>query len=66
MDITERLCRSLAFHLVESEITLSVATGDLSEWKSQVASARALIEAAGFDIDELYPIAERPTVSSLQ
>jgi hypothetical protein len=61
--IVERLCRSLAFHLVESELTLQHACGeDLSIWTKEVAAAKALITEAGFDIDVLYPVEDRPTL----
>ncbi len=62
-DLTERLCRSLASHLVESELTLSCAEGDLSEWRKECDDARALIAEAGFDIDVLYPVEDRPVVT---
>ena len=42
--LVERLCRSLAFHVVEAD------------------NARALIAEAGFDIDLLYPLEDRPTL----
>lgn len=60
-DLMERLCRSLAFHLVESELTLAHADGDIEDWRQQCATARELIAEAGFDIDELYPVEDRPT-----
>jgi hypothetical protein len=59
--LTERLCRSLAFHLVESELTLQHAEGDLSDWREEIEIAKALIKEAGFDIDVLYPVEDRPT-----
>lgn len=65
-DLIERLCRSLAFHLVESELTLSHAEGDLEEWREECTTARALIVEAGFDIDQLYPVLDRPTSSDPQ
>ena len=61
MTLIERLCRSLAFHLVESELTLSHAEGEIEEWRQECDDARKLIAEAGFDIDELYPILDRPT-----
>jgi len=60
-DLVERLCRSLAFHLIESELTLSHAEGDMDDWREECLKARALIAEAGFDIDQLYPILDRPT-----
>lgn len=65
-DLLERLCRSLAFHVVESEITLQFSEGDCSLWRDEVKKARALIKEAGFDIDKLYPISERPTAERPQ
>jgi hypothetical protein len=59
--LVERLCRSLAFHLVESEMTLSHAEGAIEDWRKECDEARSLIKAAGFDIDVLYPILDRPT-----
>ena len=63
ISLIERLCRSLAFHMVESELTLQHAEGeDLSYWVNEVAAAKALIAEAGFDLDVLYPIEDRPVV----
>lgn len=61
LSLIERLCRSLAFHLVESEVTLSHAEGDIADWREECDRARALIREAGFDIDALYPVLDRPT-----
>lgn len=64
-DLLERLCRSLAFHLVETELTLQHTEGDdLSLWEDECTQARSLITEAGFDIDALYPVEERPTTGS--
>lgn len=60
-DLIERLCRSLAFHVVESELTLDHAEGEIGDWADECRKARALITEAGFDIDVLYPILDRPT-----
>ena len=66
-DLIERLCRSLAFHLVESELTLSHSEGeDLSYWQDECTKAKALIAEAGFDMDVLYPILDRPTTEGMQ
>lgn len=59
--LIERLCTSLAFHLIEGELTLSHAEGDIADWREECDEARALIKEAGFDIDVLYPILDRPT-----
>ena len=65
-DLIERLCHSLAFHLIESELTLKFSEGNTSEWVAEVAKARALIAEAGFDIDDLYPPDDRPTADRSQ
>lgn len=66
LSLIERLCRSLAFHLIESELTLSHAEGELSNWTEECSKARAIIKDAGFDIDVLYPIMDRPTSAGWQ
>ena len=65
-DLIERLCHSLAFHVVESELTLEHAEGDLTYWADECRLARTLISEAGFNIDEIYPILDRPTVGHAQ
>lgn len=65
-DLIERLCRSLAFHVVESEITSSFAEGETDPWADEITKARALIAEAGFDFDDLYPVEDRPTAMSAQ
>ncbi|ODM71708.1 hypothetical protein [Bradyrhizobium elkanii] len=65
-ELVERLCRSLAFHLVEGELTLSHAEGEIEDWRAECDAARALIIEAGFDIDALYPILDRPTLGEPQ
>ncbi len=59
--LIERLCRNLAFHLIESELTLSHAEGDIEDWRAKCDEARKLIAEAGFDIDALYPVLDRPS-----
>lgn len=61
MSLIERLCRSLAFHVVETELTLQFSEGDLSDTREEIDKARSLIVEAGFNIDELYPLVDRPT-----
>ena len=61
MPLIERLCRNLAFHLIESELTLSHAEDDIEDWRAECNEARALIVEAGFDLDVLYPILDRPS-----
>lgn len=58
------LCRCLAFHTVESENTSRFMSPPDAEVEQQVAQAKLLIAAAGFDFDSLYPVADRPVVSS--
>jgi len=59
--LLERLCRSLAFHIAETELTVQHVEGDVTEWRDEIETAKALIAEAGFDYDTLYPPAERPT-----
>jgi hypothetical protein len=64
VSLTERLCQGLAFNLIESELTLSHSEGPgVDHWTEACSDARALIKEAGFDIDVLYPILDRPTSS---
>lgn len=58
--LMKRLCKSLAFHLVETETTIRFMQGDASGWQREVDAAKALIAEAGYDLDVLYPPAERP------
>jgi hypothetical protein len=60
----EELCRCLAFHAVESENTSKFMTPVAVDVERQVAEAKRLIAEAGFDIDKLYPVSDRPAVSS--
>lgn len=64
--LTERLCRSLAFHVVETELTLQFMDGDATEHRREVDTAKALIAEAGFDLDDLYPPEDRPLAVSAQ
>jgi len=59
--LLERLCRSLAFHIAETELTVQHVEGDVTEWRDEIEAAKALIAEAGFDYDTLYPPADRPT-----
>lgn len=60
-DLIRRLCRSLAFHVVETELTVKFIEGDTEAWEVECDEARELIREAGFDIDALYPPEDRPT-----
>lgn len=62
--LLEELCRCLAFHAVESENTSKFMTPTDVEVETQVAEAKRLISEAGFDFDALYPVSDRPVVSS--
>lgn len=59
-----RLCRSLAIHCVETELTLQHMEGPkdaLDGMVRLIQEARSLISEAGFEFDELYPPSQRPT-----
>lgn len=62
MTLIEKLCRSLAFHVVETELTLSMSQGAPPEYQEAIDTAKALIEEAGFDIDVLYPPEDRTVI----
>lgn len=59
-DLARRLCRSLAIHAIETELSLQYMEPYPEELAEEVEAAKALIREAGFDIDELYPVGERP------
>ena len=59
-DLLESLCRSLAFHVVETELTIQFCDGDVSEIADEIAKAKSLIAQAGFSLDVLYPPEDRP------
>lgn len=58
----ESLCRSLAFHVIETEGAMHFMGGFSPDLAVEVAKARQLIADAGHDIDVLYPLAERPVL----
>lgn len=60
-NLIERLCRSLAFHVMETELTLEHMEGDVADIRKECDQALSLIAEAGFDIDELYPVLDRPS-----
>ena len=60
--IVERLCRSLAFHVIETEGALEFMDPMPPDIVSEADHARALIAEAGFKIDVLYPPEDRPTL----
>lgn len=62
-DLLKRVMRSLAFHVVETELTLQFVNGDASEIRDEIQRAKGLIEEAGFDFDDLYPLEDRPTAT---
>ena len=59
-DLAKRLCRSLAIHAIETELSLQYMEPYPEELAAEVRTAKELIREAGFDIDELYPVSERP------
>lgn len=63
-DLIERLCRCLAFHVVESENTASMSDGEENPWAEEIAKARGLIAESGFDFNVLYPVEDRPVVTA--
>ena len=75
-NLVERLCRSLAYHAVETEFTLRSpprflpftegSAEVLAEFAAKIAEAKALVVEAGFDFDQLYPPEERPTTAEFQ
>ena len=60
--LVERLCRSLAFHVVETEGSLEFMDPMPTDIVAEADNARALIAEAGFNIDVLYPPEDRPTL----
>ena len=60
--LVERLCRSLAVHVVETEGSLEFMDPMPTDIVAEADNARALIAEAGFDIDLLYPLEDRPTL----
>lgn len=65
VNFVEDLCRCLAYHTVDSEITLSMMDPPDEGMADEIGRARALIAAAGFEFDVLYPVADRPVVVGL-
>lgn len=59
-DLIKSLCKALAFHLIETEITLQMTEGDTTSTEQACTKSRELIKQAGYDIDELYPVDQRP------
>ncbi len=62
-DLARRLCRSLAIHAIETELSLQYMEPYPEELAEELRTAKELIVEAGFDIDELYPPNERPFTS---
>lgn len=61
--LIEKLCRALAFHVVEIELTFQIMEPQPPEYAEKIAEAKALIAEAGYDLDVLYPVADRPVVA---
>lgn len=64
--LVERLCRSLAFHVVETEGEIEAISPPPEDLIAEVVKARELITEAGFDFDVLYPVADRPQFSAAE
>jgi hypothetical protein len=60
-ELLARLCKSLAYHAVETELTFQFMTPQEPEIADKIAEARALVAEAGFDFDVIYPVNDRPT-----
>jgi hypothetical protein len=59
-ELLVRICKSLAFHAVETELTWQFMTPPEPEYGEKIEEAKALIAEAGLDFDVLYPVSERP------
>lgn len=60
-ELLERLCKCLAFHAVETELTFQFMTPQEPAIAGKIAEAKALIAEAGFDFNVIYPVKDRPT-----
>lgn len=60
-ELLARICKCLAFHAVETEITFQFMTPQPPEIAEKIEEAKVLIAEAGFDFDVIYPVAERST-----
>lgn len=60
-ELLARICKCLAFHAVETELTFQFMTPQAPEIAKKIEEAKALIAEAGLDFNKLYPVAERPT-----
>lgn len=60
-ELLARICKCLAFHAVETELTFQFMTPQAPEVAEKISEAKALIAEAGFDFDVLHPFSERPT-----
>jgi predicted RNA polymerase sigma factor len=60
-ELLERLCKCLAFHAVETELTFQFMTPQEPAIADRIAEAKQLVAEAGFDFDVLYPVKDRPT-----
>ena len=59
-ELLARICKCLAFHAVETELTFQFMMPQASEIAEKIEEAKALIAEAGLDFDVLYPVTERP------
>jgi hypothetical protein len=60
-ELLTRLCKCLAYHAVETELTFQFMTQKEPEIADKIAQAKALVAEAGFDFDVIYPVKDRPT-----
>jgi hypothetical protein len=60
-ELLTRICKCLAFHANESEITYRFMTPQDPYFAAHIDEAKALIAEAGLDYDTIYPVAERST-----
>jgi hypothetical protein len=60
-ELLTRMCKCLAFHAVETELTFQFMTPKDPGMAARSEEAKALVAEAGLDLYALYPGADRPT-----
>ncbi|MBY3432614.1 hypothetical protein HFN89_00305 [Rhizobium laguerreae] len=60
-ELLTRLCKCLAFHVVETERSFLFMTPKDQDVAARIEEAKVIVAEAGFDIDILCQAAERPT-----
>lgn len=63
-ELLTRICKCLAFHANETEITYQFMTPQDPSFAASIEEAKELIAEAGFDYDTIYPVAERSAAVS--